>query len=146
MQIGTRFSVSLHILLCVEVFKTERKVTSDFIAGSVNTNPVVIRRLMGQLKDAGLIEIAAGTGGITLTRPAAAITLLDVFRASDALRQDSLFRIHEDTAPGCAVGGNIADLLGGYFAGAQASLEAELARTSLADLLSDLARLQASRA
>lgn len=142
MQIGTRFPVAIHILLLVEVFRDNRKVTSDFIAGSVNTNPVVIRKLMGLLREAGLIEIAAGTGGIRLTRPAGEITLLDVYRASDPVKDGRLFRIHEDTAPGCPVGGNIAKLLEGCFAGAQEAMERELAKTTLADLLRHLDRLR----
>ena len=142
MQIGTKFSVAIHILLCVEVFKDDQKVTSDFIAGSVNTNPVVIRKIMGLLREAGLIEIAAGTGGIKLTRRAAEISLLDVYRAADAVKDGELFKIHEDTAPGCPVGGNIAELLGGYFLGAQEAMEAELGRSTLQGLLDDLNRLR----
>jgi DNA-binding IscR family transcriptional regulator len=135
MQIGTKFSVSIHILLCVEVFGTSRKVTSDFIASSVNTNPVVIRKLMGLLKDAGLIEVAAGTGGISLTRNPSKISLLDIYRACDPVKDGTLFRIHEDTPPGCLVGGNIDTLLRGCFESAQHALERQLDKTSLKDLL-----------
>jgi DNA-binding IscR family transcriptional regulator len=142
MQIGTKFSVAIHILLCVEVFKEDRKVTSDFIAGSVNTNPVVIRKIMGLLKEARLIEIAAGTGGIKLTREADEISLLDIYRAADAVKDGELFKIHEDTAPGCPVGGNIAELLGGRFLAAQGAMEAELDAATLQDLLDDLGRLR----
>jgi DNA-binding IscR family transcriptional regulator len=142
MQIGTRFSVAVHVLLAVEVFKDERKVTSDFIAGSVNTNPVVIRRIMGLLRDSGLIEIAAGTGGIRLARDPGSISLLDVYRAADQVKDGRLFRIHEDTAPGCPVGGNIGELLEGPLAAAQESLESRLAETSIRDLLEDLSRLR----
>ena len=146
MQIGTRFSVAIHILLLVEVFKDGQKVTSDFIAGSVNTNPVVIRKIMGLLRAAGLIEIAAGTGGIKLTREAAGVTLLDVYRAADTVKDGKLFKIHEDTAPGCPVGGNIFELLSGHFSGAQEAMEAELSRTTLQDLLDDLKALRKRKA
>jgi DNA-binding IscR family transcriptional regulator len=144
MQIGTRFSVAIHILLCVEVFK-DKKVTSDFIAGSVNTNPVVIRKIMGLLREADLIDVAAGTGGIALTRPAAEISLLDIYRAADTVKDGELFKIHEGTAPRCPVGGNIAQLLGGYFESAQEAMEAELSRSTLQDLLDDLAKLRKRR-
>jgi DNA-binding IscR family transcriptional regulator len=145
MQIGTRFSVAIHVLLAVEVFKDQRKVTSDFIAGSVNTNPVVIRKIMGLLRDAGLIEIAAGTGGIRLAREPGAISLLDIYRAAESVKDGRLFRIHEDTAPLCPVGGNIAELLEGRFLDAQAALEERLAGCSLGDLLDDLSRLRRRR-
>jgi DNA-binding IscR family transcriptional regulator len=146
MQIGTRFSVAIHILLAVEVFKDERKVTSEFMAGSVNTNPVVIRRIMGLLRGAGLIETTAGTGGIRLARDPAAISLLDVYRAAEPVKDGRLFRVHEDTAPRCPVGGNIAELLEGPFLEAQAALEERLAGRSLADLLADLDLLRRRKA
>jgi DNA-binding IscR family transcriptional regulator len=140
MHISTRFSVAIHILLSVEVFKDGRKVTSDFIAGSVNTNPVVIRRLMSLLSEAGLIEVKAGTGGIRLAREAARISLLDIYRASEPAEGGALFKIHEDTAPGCPVGGNIEALLRGHFNEAQEAMEKRLGETSLGDLLEDLDR------
>jgi DNA-binding IscR family transcriptional regulator len=144
-QIGTRFSVAIHVLLCVEVFKETRKVTSDFIALSVNTNPVVIRKIMGQLREAGLIEVAAGTGGIELTRKAAKISLLDVYSAVESVKDGKLFKIHEDTAPGCPVGGNIEALLSGFFSDAQAELERKLASQNLGQLLLKLAELRGKR-
>jgi DNA-binding IscR family transcriptional regulator len=146
MQIGTRFTVAIHILIAAWVFKDERKVTSDFIAGSVNTNPVVIRKIMGLLREAGLIEIAAGAGGISLSREPAAISLLDVYRAADPVKDGRLFRVHEDTAPRCPVGGNIAELLEGPLLEAQAALEERLAASSLEDLLGDLDRLRRRKA
>ena len=74
MQISSRFTVALHIFTCVEVFKDNYKVTSDFLAGSINTNPVIIRKILAQLKNAGLITVARGTGGITVNRPLEEIT------------------------------------------------------------------------
>lgn len=145
MQISTRFSVAIHILLCVEVFK-DRKVTSDLIAGSVNTNPVVIRKLMGLLREGGIIEVAPGTGGIALTREPRRITLLDIYRAAEPIKDGELFAMHGDTAPGCPVGGNIAQLLGGYLGRAQGAMEAELERSTLQDLLDGLAKLRKRRA
>jgi DNA-binding IscR family transcriptional regulator len=142
MQIGTRFSVAIHILLCVEVFKESRKVTSDFIASSVNTNPVVIRKIMGLLREAGIIEIAAGTGGIRLTRKPSKVSLLDVFAAVESVKEGRLFKIHDDTAPGCPVGGNIEELLAGFFGEAQSAMERKLAGFSLERLLARLAELR----
>jgi DNA-binding IscR family transcriptional regulator len=138
MQIGSKFPVAVHVLLLVEVFGESRKVTSDFIASSVNTNPVVIRKIMGLLRDAGLIEIAAGTGGIRLTRPPAELSLFDIYRATDAVKDGKLFRMHEDAAKACPVGGNIALLLEPHFDVAQAAMEAELGATSLGSLLAEL--------
>ena len=80
MQVGIKFSTAIHALLCVEFFKNE-KVTGEFIASSINTNPVIVRRLMQTLKSAGLITTSLGVGGIKLTKEPRQITLLDVFNA-----------------------------------------------------------------
>ena len=58
MQISSRFTIALHIFACVEVFKDEYRITSDFLAGSINTNPVIIRKILTKLKSAGLITVA----------------------------------------------------------------------------------------
>jgi DNA-binding IscR family transcriptional regulator len=56
MQIGTKFSIAIHILLSVEVFKEKCKVTSDFLATSANTNPAIICKIMGLLREADAIN------------------------------------------------------------------------------------------
>lgn len=58
-----RFTIAVHVLMCIETFKNDRKVTSDFLASSVNVNPVVIRRLLQQLKSAGIVQVVRGSGG-----------------------------------------------------------------------------------
>lgn len=63
MQISSRFTLAVHIFACIDVFKDEYKVTSDFLAGSTNVNPVIVRKILGQLKAAGLVEVARGFGG-----------------------------------------------------------------------------------
>ena len=138
MQTATRFPVAIHILLLAEFMKDSRKITSDFISGSVNTNPVVIRRIMGLLGKAGLIETLPGTGGTRLSRPPEKITLLDVYRACEPDDSGKILRIHTDTAQACLVGGNIFALLDPYFGKAQRAMENELGRMTLADLLRDL--------
>ena len=50
MQISSRFTIAIHMLTCMETFKDEYKVTSDFLADSINVNPVVIRRILSQLR------------------------------------------------------------------------------------------------
>lgn len=62
MQISSRFTLAIHIFACIDTFGKECKVTSDFLAGSTNVNPVIIRKILGQLKGAGLIDVARGTG------------------------------------------------------------------------------------
>lgn len=81
MQISTKFTIAIHVLTAVRYFSGSYKVTSDFLAGSVGNNPVIIRNIMSQLREAGIIDIKRGPGGISLTRPLTDITFLDVYRA-----------------------------------------------------------------
>jgi len=134
MQITSRFTVALHIFTCVEVFKDEYKVTSDFLAGSINTNPVIIRRILTQLKNAGLIEVARGTGGITVTRPISEITFYDVYQAIEPVENGDLFPFHESPNPACPVGRNIHALLDEKLKTIQNAMEAEMKRYTLEDL------------
>ena len=52
MQISSRFTIAVHMLACMEVFKDEYKITSHFLASSINVNPVIVRKLLSLLKDA----------------------------------------------------------------------------------------------
>lgn len=61
MQISSRFSIAIHMFTCIEYFKGDYKITSEFIADSVGVNPVIIRKIMSQLRDAGLVDVARGT-------------------------------------------------------------------------------------
>ncbi len=135
MQIGTKFSVSIHILLCVAFFSGTRKITSSFLAESVKTNPVVIRKLMGLLKEAGLIEIAAGTGGISLKKTPEAITFLDVFNAVESINGGMLFRVHNTQPAECPIARQIHALLEDYFSDAQSALEQKLQSYTLQSIL-----------
>lgn len=133
MQISTRFSIAAHTLLCIQHFAPTTKVTSAFIARSVNANPVVIRRTIGQLKEASLVTVEAGVGGASLARPTAQITLLDVYRAVEAV-DGNLFDFHADPNSDCPVGRNIHAVLDPELDAAQKALEERLAQTTIADL------------
>ncbi|MDU7476058.1 MAG: Rrf2 family transcriptional regulator, partial [Paenibacillus macerans] len=87
-QISTRFSIAVHTLSLIAVTPD---CTGDFIAGSVNTNPVIIRRIMGMLKKAGLVEVRPGVGGAALLKEPDRITLLDVYRAVNVAEENQLF-------------------------------------------------------
>ncbi|MBQ8983287.1 MAG: Rrf2 family transcriptional regulator [Lachnospiraceae bacterium] len=146
MQISSRFTVALHIFSCVDTFKDEYKVTSDFLASSINTNPVIIRRILGQLKNAGLIEVARGTGGVTPTRPLAEITFYDVYKAVDPIEDDELFHFHENPNPECPVGRNIHNLLNEKLESIQRAMEDEMRRYTIEDLHEGMEKLLAEEA
>ena len=134
MQISSRFTIALHIFTCVDVFKDECKVTSDFLAGSINTNPVIIRKILTQLKNAGLITVARGTGGITVNRPLSEITFYDVYQAIEPVENGDLFHFHESPNPECPVGRNIHALLDDKLRAIQDSMEEKMKEYTLDDL------------
>ncbi|MGQ7277774.1 Rrf2 family transcriptional regulator [Brevibacillus thermoruber] len=132
-QISTRFSIAVHTLSLIAVSPND--CTGDFIAGSVNTNPVVIRRIMGMLKKAGLVDVRPGVGGASLLKAPSQITLLDIYRAVNVTEENQLFRIHENPNIRCPVGRNIEQVLQAELRDAQSAMEQRLAQTTLADLI-----------
>ena len=56
MQFSSRLTIATHILLCIEIFKDDYKVTSNFLAGSINVNPVIVRNILGLLSSAGIVD------------------------------------------------------------------------------------------
>jgi len=125
--------MAVHVL-AVLAYKEGDPVTSEFLAGSVNTNPVIIRRLLLALQKARLVETRKGAGfGSRLSRSPARINLAEVYRAV------------EDTEPfatpskkpnvGCPVGNCMREALERIFASAQEALERDLAKTTLASII-----------
>ena len=134
MQISSRFTVALHIFTCVDTFKDDYKVTSDFLAGSIGTNPVIIRKILTQLQGAGLITVARGTGGIEPTRELSEISFYDVYQAIEPLEGGDLFRFHESPNPQCPVGRNIHKLLDEKLQVIQNAMEDEMKKYTIEDL------------
>ena len=137
MKIASRFTVAVHTLLVIHTFGREQKTTSDFIAASVQVNPVIIRRTLLSLKAAGMIEVKAGSGGATIVRDLKDITLYDVYRAVDSVEGD-IFHFHENPNAACPVGKNIHAVLDTHLADAQAAMENELKKVTLLDLTREL--------
>ena len=134
MQISSRFTVALHIFTCVDTFKDDYKLTSDFLAGSIGTNPVIIRKILTQLQGAGLITVARGTGGIEPTRELSEISFYDVYQAIEPLEGGDLFRFHESPNPQCPVGRNIHKLLDEKLQAIQNAMEDEMKKYTIEDL------------
>ncbi len=137
-MVPTRFAVAAHILLMVAAERGEPS-TSQRLATSINTNPVVVRRITGQLARAGLVRVRRGPGGAELTRAASGITLQDVWRAVHSDTARPLLPLHANPDPACPVGCRVHAVLGEAFGTAERELERALARTTLADLLHGVA-------
>jgi len=129
----TRFAVAVHILALLAM-SPEYRFTSEFIARSVNTNPTFVRRVIGLLVRAGLVETVPGVGGTNLTRPPQRITLLDIYRAVQGEEPECLFAIHERPNELCPVGCAIKPTLEKALARAEAAMEEELDRITLTEI------------
>jgi len=136
MQISSRFTIGTHVMIMIALRGDKTKVTSDFLAESVGVNPVIIRKTLSQLKKAGLIHVARGTGGAALAKTVDEISLLDIYRAVECLgTTGKLFGFHDHPNPACPIGHNIHDILDGKLAAIQIAMEKEMAQTSLKEVV-----------
>ncbi len=137
MQISSRFTIAIHIFACIDTFKDEFKITSDFLASSVNVNPVIIRKILSQLKANGLVNIQRGTGGTSIAKPLEEINFLDIYRAVECIENGKLFHFHENPNQNCPVGRNIHNVLDSKLEQAQNALENELQKITLAEVMNE---------
>jgi len=136
MQITARFTLAIHTMLCIATFSDKIKVTSNFIAKSTNSNPVIIRRLLGQLKDANLVEVKAGVGGAFIKKDLKDITLFNIFTAVEAV-SDNFFNFHDNPNCQCPIGKNIHSILDGHLSKIQVAMYDEMKKTNLKELLEE---------
>ncbi len=137
-MVGTRFAVAIHILLLLACPRRGGPATSHFLAESVNTNPVVVRRITGQLARAGLVRVRRGPGGAELTRPADQITLGHIWTAMHAERCGAVLSMHAAPSPECPVGRAIPGLLSDTFNAVELAMLGVLHETTLAGLMERL--------
>lgn len=132
MSRATRFSVAVHALALIDRLGGDR-ITSDLIAGSVGTNASFVRRVLAMLSHAGLVRSSPGVAGAQLARPAAKITLLEVYRAV-GMEDEHRLAVHDEPNRRCAVGRHIQGALDAVIGPAEAAFELQLKRRSLADV------------
>ena len=140
MQITSRFTIAVHVLTAIEYFQEKETVTSSFLAGSVGANPVVIRNVMGKLKDAGFISVSQGKSGISLTKDLSEISFYDVYKAVDCVEEGGLFHFHENPNTDCPVGRNIHSAMDEHLRNIQESMEASMKNITLADIADGVER------
>lgn len=134
MQISTKFTIAIHILAAVEYFGKTEKVTSDLLSASIGSNPVIIRNIMSDLKNAGLIKTKRGPGGIEIAKPLEEISFYDVYEAVEKNKAE-LFNFHENPNPKCPVGRNIHAALDGTLFKAQNDFENDLKKYKMSDVV-----------
>lgn len=138
MQITSKFTIGVHIIAALEYFKNDYSMTSSFLAGSVGVNPVLIRTIMTELKDAGLIKISQGKTGIALAKPVDEISFYDIYKAVDCIEEKGLFHFHENPNANCPVGRNIHKAMDKRLSNIQASMENEMKNITVGDVYSDI--------
>ncbi len=135
MHSSSRFAVAVHTLVFLAARNNQTdSITSDMLAQSVNTNPVVIRRILGTLRESNLVTSQSGaSGGWYLNRKPEAISLCEIYRA---LESDPLFTLPPRPAnANCEIGKNMQKILNGYFKEAERAAEASLHGVTLADVI-----------
>ena len=137
MQITNKFTIAVHVITAIDYFKDHEKVTSNFLAGSVGANPVIVRNVMGNLKEAGIIDISQGKSGISLAKDLDDITFYDIYKAVDSVSDEGLFHFHENPNANCPVGRNIHKAVDEKLLKVQKAMEAEMKQITLSDVVED---------
>ena len=125
--------MAVHVL-AVLAYNEGDRVTSTDLAGSINTNPVMVRRLLLTLQRAKLVETCKGAGsGSRLSRSPKRINMAEIYRAVEAA--ESFGSPSRKPNDDCPVGHCIRDTLERVFDSAQNALERDLEKTSLSDVI-----------
>jgi Rrf2 family protein len=137
MKISNRFTMAVHILAMTDILKDSKNLhcTSQYLAKSVNTNAVVIRRIIGKLKVAGIIGVRTGAGGTYLIKEINQISLLDIYNAVEVVEENHLFNCHTDEHCQCNIGANIHIVLKDILTDAQSAMEDVLNNIRLSDIV-----------
>ncbi|WP_373838017.1 Rrf2 family transcriptional regulator [Bacteroides heparinolyticus] len=135
MQITSKFTIAVHIITAIDYFKDSEKVTSSFLAGSVGANPVIVRNVMGNLKESCIIDISQGKSGITLAKELDEITFFDVYKAVDCVNDEGLFHFHENPNMDCPVGRNIHKALDEELFNIQSAMENQMKSVAIAEVV-----------
>lgn len=133
MAANTQFAIAVHVLALL-ASSGDEKVTSDCVAKSVNTNAVVIRRLLCNLREANLVSSQTGaSGGTRLVRQPKDIRLNEVYRA---VATTEVFALHRNAPDqNCLIGKNIQAVLENLQSEIDAVVEQKLAQYTLRDVI-----------
>ena len=134
-SVNTQFSIAVHVLAAIANYKTT--FTSEVLAGSVNANPVFVKRILVKLSKAKLVMSTVGkSGGYDLARSPKSISLFDIY---SAVSPPSVFAIHTyEKKKWCVVSSNIKEVMGEVLVDTQKAVENDLKRTTLADVVSKI--------
>lgn len=135
----TRFAIAIHLLILIT--ESETPMSSAQMAESVGTNPSFVRKILGALKHAGIIDSRRGATGFTLSVPASKITLLWVYEAIYETSKVALFCMHKNPNDECLVGRYIKPTLDEVFGKVESDARARMEKTTLAECIGDMRSL-----
>jgi len=139
--VNSQLAIAAHILAVLAHQSNQGAVTSDVLAQGFGTSPVVVRRVLAQLKKAGLIESRTGAGGgSVLAKSAREITLLDAYKAVTDDSSTFLSRHPSHCEDGFDITPVIAEYLNELFEDAEKALFQNLASASVLDLTTEIAK------
>lgn len=141
MQISIKCSVAVHCLIFIHEAKGIAKVTSNLLAQSTGSNPVVIRNILSALKKAGLITVARGTGGAELCVPPSQITLYQIYSALEPEGVTSIIGIHPCQGRPCPVAQNIRKVLEPPYHKIEDAVKAAMEEITLQSMIDDFHKL-----
>lgn len=131
MKRNSRLSLALHTLSHMAGDPQKTRTSAD-IADHAGTNPVVVRRVLGRLREAGLLTSEKGhAGGWRLARAPEAITLADVYLA---LEERFVASGEDDDAPACSVEHALHTRVSGVLEDIEQSLVKRLGETSISEV------------
>ncbi|MGW1682768.1 RrF2 family transcriptional regulator [Saccharopolyspora sp. NPDC002376] len=140
MGLSSRSAVAIHALTMLARW-SDKSLTSAEIADSLASNPVLVRRILGSLRDADLVQSTEGRGGgWILARTAREITLHDAYTAVEA--GPVLSRLPHPPSDACEVGRNMQALLEAEFQDAERAMKERLSRTTIADLVQQVLAIE----
>ncbi len=137
MKISSKLAMGLHVLIAIDKFYGEYKITSEFLAGSLQVNPVIVRQILVGLNDAGITKITDRSKGIEIVKDISKISMYDVYMAVDCDKK-SMFGFHSNPNEKCPVGRNIHSLLDSRFDKLQEEFENSMKQYKMSDITCDL--------
>ena len=138
MKQSVQFSDAIHIMVYVAIMEDPKLLKSDVISSSVQTNASNVRKIMGNLKHAGLLVSQQGKVSPRLAKAASDLSLLDIFKSLPG--ENILLQTDKKTNLTCVVGRNIQQVLSEKYKEIQDVVEEEMRRTCLSDIISSLSK------
>lgn len=134
MKADAKFSTAIHICLYLQ-YRGERLLSSQEIAVSVDTNPVVIRRVLAELRKKNIVGSVAGNqGGFYLMRPVDKISLWDIYQAVNDRELFQRPKVNEE----CPVSSNLAQLVKLPFQAAENAMQPGMEKITISTLYGEL--------